>query len=157
MLAKIERIESPGAAPDLISLMPGTDHFKPSPAARDAKMQLWVRKSAGFAAAGLALFLMLNNMGWGFFFLIPAGILFFGEVSALAAIRQQRDKAQSDWNKAVERWNVTAGAGMFDQKKDGLRSFAASYHALPGIEKEMLQDLELRKRELQDAETPRGS
>jgi DNA-binding helix-hairpin-helix protein with protein kinase domain len=149
VLAKIERIESPGSAPDLISLMPTTGHLKLSPAARDFQARLWTRKAAGLAAAGLALFLMLNRMGWGFLLLIPAGILFFREVSGLAAIRQQCAKAQSDWKRWLEHWNLTTGASRFDEKKGDLLRAASSYRTLPSVEKEMLQKLELRKRELQ--------
>jgi DNA-binding helix-hairpin-helix protein with protein kinase domain len=149
ILATIDRIESPGPAPELVSLMPGTDHLIPSPVARDARIELWMRKSAGFATAGLCLFLMLNGIGWGFLFFILAGFLFFSQVEAIAEMRKSRDKARGDWNKAVERWNLTVGASHFDQKRDGLRTLAASYRALPDMEKEMLQNLELRKRELQ--------
>jgi DNA-binding helix-hairpin-helix protein with protein kinase domain len=92
---------------------------------------------------------MLNQMGWGFFLLIPAAILFFGEVSGIAALRQQRAKAQSDWKSSLESWNRVAGFGRFDEKKEALQKAAESYRALPAVEKEMLKSLELRKRELQ--------
>ncbi len=144
VLAKIERIQSPGSAPDLVAHMPVTVQLKASPAAQDFRARLWTRKAAGLAAAGLALFLMMNRMGWGFFVLIPAGILFFGEVSGLAAIRQQRAKAQSDWKSSLESWSRIAGSRRFDEKKNGLLKTAASYRALPGVEKDMLQSLELR-------------
>jgi DNA-binding helix-hairpin-helix protein with protein kinase domain len=149
VLAEIEQVESPGSAPDLVSLRPAIAQLKASPAVRDFKVRLWTRKAAGLAAVGLALFLMLNRMGWGFFLLIPAGILFFSEVSGLSAIREQRAKVQSNWKSSLERWNLTAGSGRFDEKKDGLRTTAASYRALPAVEEDMLQKLELRKRELQ--------
>jgi DNA-binding helix-hairpin-helix protein with protein kinase domain len=149
VLAKIERIEGPGPAPDLISLMPVAAQLKPSPAAQDFKTRRWTRRAAVLAVAGLALFLMMNRMGWGFFVLIPAGILLFGEVSGLGALRQQRTKAQSDWKTALENWSRLAGSGKFTEKKDALQKTAASYRALPGIEKEMLQKLESSKRDLQ--------
>ena len=150
VLAKIERVESPGSAPNLVSLLSvNAQQLKPSTVARDFRTRLWTRKAAGLAAAGLALLLMLNRMGWGFFLLIPAGIMLFGEASGLEAIRRQRAKAQSDWKSSLEIWNRTAGAGRFDEKRDGLLKTAASYRALPSVERDMLQKLELRKSELQ--------
>jgi DNA-binding helix-hairpin-helix protein with protein kinase domain len=149
VLAKIERIQSPGSAPDLTTLMPAASQLRASPAAREFRNRIWARKAAALAAAGLAIFLMLNRMGWGFFLLIPAGILFFGEVSGLSPIRQQHAKAQSDWKSALENWSRTAGSGRFDEKKDGLLRNAISCRALPGVETDMLQSLELRKRDLQ--------
>jgi hypothetical protein len=148
-MAKIESIESPGSAPDLASLMPPTTRLTLSSAARDFKTQRWTRKAAGLAVAGLALFVMLNGMGWGFFILIPAGVLFFGEVSGLGVLHQQRAKAQSDWKSALENWHRTSGSERFRAKKDGLLNTAASYRALPTLEKEMLHKVELNKRELQ--------
>jgi DNA-binding helix-hairpin-helix protein with protein kinase domain len=146
VMAKIERIENPGPAPDLVSLLPATTHLTPSATARDFKARLWTRKAAGLAVASLALFLMLSGMGWGFFILIPAGVLFFGEVSGLGTLRQQRAKAQSDWKAALENWGRASGSDKFKEKKDGLQKMAASYRALPVIENDMLQKLEFQNR-----------
>jgi DNA-binding helix-hairpin-helix protein with protein kinase domain len=149
VLAKIERIQSPGWAPDLITLMPAVSRLRASPGAQEFRNRVWTRKAAGIAIAGLAIFLMLNGMGWGFFALIPAGILFLREVSGLSAIRQQHAKAHSDWKSALENWSRVAGSGRFDEKKHDLLKIAGSYRALPGVETKMLQSLELRKLELQ--------
>jgi DNA-binding helix-hairpin-helix protein with protein kinase domain len=84
VVSKINQIQSPGPAPDLLSVMPAVEKLKPSQAAKDFKKRHWARKTAGLAAASLATFLMFNGIGWGFFVMIPAGILFFGEVSGAA-------------------------------------------------------------------------
>jgi DNA-binding helix-hairpin-helix protein with protein kinase domain len=149
VITKIERIEGPGSAPDLVSLMPDVGHLKISPIAQDFRNRLWTRRAGGAAIAALSLFLMMNRMGWGFFLLIPAGVMFFGEVSGHGGVRQQCAKAESDWKAALENWSNSAGSGKFREKKDDLIKTAASYRALPGIEKDMLQKLESSKRDLQ--------
>ncbi len=149
VVAQIERIQSPGRAPDLTSTMPAVGKLKPSQAANEVKGRIWARKAAGLVVAGLAAFLMSNRMGLGFFLFIPAGILFFGEVSGVASIYQQRIRAEITWKKTIETWNHTAGSGSFDEKKASLLRTAVSYRALPGIERDMLQALENKKRDLQ--------
>jgi hypothetical protein len=148
-LSKIERIQGPGPAPDLISLMPAVENLKPSQAAKHFKKRVWARKTAGLAAASLAIFLMYYGMGWGFLVLIPASILFFGEVSGAAALHQQRSHAEGIWKNSIESWNRNAGTGKFDEMKGALRRAASSYRALPGLERDRLQALEAGKRDLQ--------
>ncbi len=149
VLGKIERIESPGSAPDLVSLMPDVDRLKISPIAENFRNRLWTRRVGGAAIAALSLVLMMNRMGWGFFLLIPAAFMFFGEVSGISDILRQCAKAESDWKGTLENWNSSAGSRKFAEMKDDLLKAAASYRALPGIEKDMLQKLELSKRDLQ--------
>jgi DNA-binding helix-hairpin-helix protein with protein kinase domain len=149
IMSKIERIASPGQAPDLLSLMPATGNLKPSQAARNFKRRVWARKALGLAAAGLALFLMVNGMAWGFFVLIPAGVLFFGEVSGASQFRQQRSSADAIWKRSIESWNRDAGCGRFDEKKSELLRATTAYRALPSVEREMLMALENKKRDLQ--------
>lgn len=102
VLSNIERIPSPGPAPDLTSMMPALGKLRPTQAAKETKERIWGRKAAGLAAAALAGFLMFNHMGLGFFLFIPAGILFFGEGSGVAAIYQQRIRAEIAWKKSIE-------------------------------------------------------
>lgn len=149
IMSKIQRIQSPGPAPDLISIMPTIGERNPSPVARSFKRRILARKAAGLTVAGLAIFLMFNHMGWGFFLLLPAAILFFGEVSGAAAIAKQRSHAESDWKKAWESWNGNAGPGKFDDRRHALLQIAGSYRALPGAERDMLHALERKKRDLQ--------
>jgi DNA-binding helix-hairpin-helix protein with protein kinase domain len=92
---------------------------------------------------------MVLGLGWGFFALIPAGILFFGEVTGAAAIRQRRSSAEGVWKTSIENWNRNAGSARFDDKTGELLRAAASYRALPGIERDMLRTLENKKRDLQ--------
>ena len=78
VVSRINGITSPVSAPDLASMMQPLGTLQPSQQARKLKAKAIARKVGGLAAAGLALFLMFNGMGWGFFLLIPAGVLFFG-------------------------------------------------------------------------------
>jgi DNA-binding helix-hairpin-helix protein with protein kinase domain len=149
VLSKIERIAGPGPAPDLTSILLVGEKLKPSQLARDFKSRVRARQGAGLAVAGMALVLMFSGMGWGFFLLIPAGILFFGEVSGAAEIQRQRSRAESVWKSSIESWNRNAGSAKFDDKKGGLLRTAASYRALPGVERDMLLELERKKRDLQ--------
>jgi DNA-binding helix-hairpin-helix protein with protein kinase domain len=149
VVSKIEEIQSPGPAPDLLSVMPAVEKLMPSQAAKDFKRRIWARKAGGLAAAGVATFLMFNGVGWGFFVMIPAGILFFGEVSGADAIQKQRSNTESVWKNSIESWNRNAGSGKFDEKKGGLLRTVVSYRALPGIERDRLQTLEKKKRDLQ--------
>jgi DNA-binding helix-hairpin-helix protein with protein kinase domain len=149
ILSKIEGIQGPGSAPDLLALMPDMGNFRPSQAAREYKRRVWARKGSGLAIAALAVVLMALGLGWGFFALIPAGILFFGEVTGAAAIRQQRSSAEGAWKTSVESWNRNTGSARFDEKKAELLRAAASYRTLPNIERDMLRALESKKRDLQ--------
>lgn len=149
ILSRIEGIQGPGPAPDLAALMPNVGHLKPSDAVREFKNRVWARKGGGLAAAALAVLLMAGGMGWGFFVLIPAGILVFGEVAGATAIRHERSRAEAAWKSSIENWNQNVGPEKFDKKKGELLRAAASYRALPGVEQEMLRALENKKRDLQ--------
>ena len=149
ILSKIGGIQRPGPAPDLVTLMPDVGYLKPSQAVLEYKRRVWARKGGGLAVAALAIVLMASGMGWGFFVLIPAGILFFGEVAGVAAIRQQRSSAEGVWKTSIENWDRSTGSRTFDEKKGELLRAAASYRALPGIEQDMLRALENEKRDLQ--------
>jgi DNA-binding helix-hairpin-helix protein with protein kinase domain len=149
VVSKMGQIRSPGSAPDLISMMPPIENLKPSQAGKEFRRRVWARKAAGLATAGLATFVMFNGMGWGFFLLIPAGIVFFGEVTGAAAINRQRSDAESVWRHSIESWDREAGCRKFDDKKNDLLQTAASYRALPSDERNMLQAVEEKKRDLQ--------
>jgi DNA-binding helix-hairpin-helix protein with protein kinase domain len=148
VLARIEKIQGPGPAPDLPSLFSAIN-FEPSPAAREYRNRYRGRKVAGVATAGVSAFLMLAGIGWGLLLLIPAAIIFFGEISGRGPILQQWIKAQSDWKGVADQWSMTAGAGRFDEKRAALLSTAGSYRALAAVELDTLHKLELRKRDLQ--------
>jgi hypothetical protein len=96
VVSKIEQIQSPGPAPDLISVVPAVEKLKPSQAAKDFKRRIWARKAGGLAAASLATFLMFNGIGWGFCVMIPAGILFFGDGPHGLAMRGGREDSRGD-------------------------------------------------------------
>lgn len=110
IMSRIERIQDPGPAPDLASLMPAIATLLPSRAAKDLRRLVLARKAMGLAVAALAVLLMVNQMGWGLFILIPAAILFFGKVSGAKAIVQQRLRAEKVWQQAVESWDREAGS-----------------------------------------------
>jgi DNA-binding helix-hairpin-helix protein with protein kinase domain len=149
VLSKIAQIQSPGPAPDLISVMPSVGKLKPSEIARDFKRRLWAWKAAGLAAAALASFLLFNGLGWGFLLLIPAGILFFARGTGAAAIRLQRSQAETIWKNSVENWNLDTGPRKFDEKKASLLRTATFYRTLPAMEVDMMQGLAKVKRNLQ--------
>ena len=149
VVSRIEQIRSPGPAPDLISMMPPIGNMDRSQAAKDFRGRVWARKAAGLGTASLATFLMFNHMGWGFFLLIPACILFFGEASGAAAIYRQRADAESVWKQSIDSWNRDVGSRKFDDKKSNLLRTAAFYRALPDDERNLLQTVEEKKRDLQ--------
>ena len=146
---RINGIASPGPPPDLASMMQSVGNLGASQEAKDIKVRAITRKGAGLAAAGLAVFLMFNGMGWGFFLLIPASILFFGGQVGRNEIVQRKLQAEKQWQEALKNWDRNAGSGAFDEKRTELGRTAASYRALPGIEREMLAALERKKQELQ--------
>jgi len=148
VLARINQIQSPGTAPDLTSVLT-IANLKPSETAKKLKLQIWARKAAGLAVAGVGIFLMFVGMGWGFLALLPASILFIAEPSGPAAVHRERSRAESAWKSSIENWNRNAGSAKFDEKKDGLLRTAATYRALPDTERTMLQALETKKRDLQ--------
>lgn len=148
ILSKIRGIQAPGPAPELSSLL-GIGDVGPSAAAKELRLKVWTRKVAGLAAAAIAAMAMVNGHGWGFFVLIPAGFLFFGEASGKSALSQQRTQAANAWKHAVETWDRTAGPRRFLDRQNALVQTAANYRALPMAEQQMLQGLEKKKRELQ--------
>jgi DNA-binding helix-hairpin-helix protein with protein kinase domain len=149
VMSRVEAIASPGLAPSLVGAMPPVGKLAPSLAVREIKRKSFGRKSAGLALGCLSLLLMLSGMGWGFFALIPAGILFFGEQSGRSEIVRRKAQAERDWQDAQAAWEKTAGATRFDEKLADIRRSAAVYRALPGTERDMLTALENNKRALQ--------
>jgi DNA-binding helix-hairpin-helix protein with protein kinase domain len=149
VLSRINGISSPGPAPDLVSILQPPGSLEPSQEAKSQKAKRVARKLGGVAAAGLALFLMFNGMGWGFFLLIPAGVLFFGGESGQSDILQRKSQAERQWQEALRDWERQAGPGAFEEKRSELGRTATSYRDLPRVEREMLASLEHKKRELQ--------
>ena len=149
LMSRIDAIASPGPAPNLTAMMPTVGNLRPSQAARDLKKKSFGRKAAGLATAGLSIFLMFAGLGWGFFVLIPAGLLFFGEQSGRSEIMQRRSQMEREWLAALEEWEAKAGSKRFDEKLAAIRRSAALYRALPSAERDMLSALEKRKQELQ--------
>jgi DNA-binding helix-hairpin-helix protein with protein kinase domain len=148
VLSRINYIANPGPAPDLASMIPATN-IRPSAVARGFQSRRIMKKVAGISVAALSVFLMMNKMGWAFFGFIPAGILFFSDTAGANDLKAGLTKAQHDWDGVLGDWAFDAGAGRFDRKKDELLETARKYRELPSVERDMLQQLELRKRELQ--------
>jgi hypothetical protein len=101
--------------------MPPVGKLAPSQAVREMKRKSFGRKTAGLALGCMSLFLMLSGMGLGFFVLIPAGILFFGEQSGRGEIVRRKAQAERDWQEAQAVWEKTAGAKRFDEKLAAIR------------------------------------
>jgi DNA-binding helix-hairpin-helix protein with protein kinase domain len=148
-MSRISAVVGPGPAPSLVGMMPAIVKLRPSQAVRELKGKSFTRKLAGLVAACMSLFLMFSGMGWGFFILIPAGILFFGEQAGRNEVFLRKSQADREWQAALEAWEKNAGAKRFDEKLADIRRAAASYRALPGTERDMLSALEKRKQELQ--------
>jgi DNA-binding helix-hairpin-helix protein with protein kinase domain len=149
LMSRIEAIASPGPAPTLVAMMLTVGNLRPSQAARELKRKSLARKAGGLATAGLSIFLMFAGLGWGFFLLIPAGMLFFGEQPGRSEIVQRKSEAERDWLAALEDWETRAGSKRFDEKLAAIRRSAALHRALPSEERDMLSALERRKQELQ--------
>jgi DNA-binding helix-hairpin-helix protein with protein kinase domain len=149
VMSRIDAIVSPGPAPSLAGAMPPVGVLASSQAVREFKTKSFGRKAGGVALACLSVFLMLSGMGWGFFALIPATFLFFGEQSGRSEIVRRKAQVERDWQEAQVTWERTAGATRFDEKLADIRRSAATYRALPGTERDMLAAVENRKRELQ--------
>src|SRR6266404_1301836 len=149
IVSRINGITSPGPTPDLASMMQPLGTLRPSQQVRDLKTKAIARKVGGLAAAGLALFLMFHGLGWGFFLLIPAGVLFFGGENRQNDVLRRKLQTERQWQEALGDWERDAGPGAFEQKRSDLGRTVASYRALPNLEREMLAALEQKKRELQ--------
>lgn len=148
-MARIHAVQNPGPAPDLVSLMPAPGRLSASQAVQEFRSSLLLRRAGGIGLALLSLFAMLNGFGLGFFLLIPAGFVFFGEVAGGNAIQLQIARAKETWAKSLQDWSRNAGNGLFNEKKAELENVAKSYRALPGVERDMLAKLESMKRQLQ--------
>jgi DNA-binding helix-hairpin-helix protein with protein kinase domain len=149
VVSRINKIPSPGPAPELISMMQPLNMLQPSQQVRDVKSNAIARKASGLAAAVLALIFMFNGIGWGFFLLIPAAVLFLGGETGRNDILQTKSQAERQWQDALSNWQRQAGPDAFEEKRRALDRTAASYRTLPTAEREMLATLERRKRDLQ--------
>lgn len=149
VISRINGIAGPGTAPDLVPMMQPLGTLQPSQEARKLKAQGIARRVGGIGAAGLALFLMFNGMGWGLFLLIPAGVLFFGGETGRSGIPRRKSQAERQWQEALNNWERHAGAEAFEEKRRALSGTASSYRGLPNVERGMLAALEQKKRELQ--------
>jgi DNA-binding helix-hairpin-helix protein with protein kinase domain len=148
-ISLINNIQNPGSAPDLASLMSHTGHLTTSKAVKDFKSNVMLRRGAGLAALGLAVFLMFSGISSGFFVLIPAGFLLLSEASGKRGIQEQCSRVREAWNRSLTDWDRNAGNGRFNERKAELIRAATSYRGLPAKERDELAQLEKKKVQLQ--------
>jgi len=149
VVSRLNGITSPGPAPGLESMMQPIGKLQPTQAVRNIKLNTIARKAGGVAVAALGVFLMFHGMGWAFFLLIPAAVLFFGEQTRPDDTTNRKLQAERAWQEALRSWNHDAGSGAFEKRRAALNHTVASYRELPNLERKMLADLEWKKRDLQ--------
>ncbi len=145
----IERVASPGRAPDPLSLVPTNLRPQKSSAALQAKRTLIMRRIA-------AVLLVLGGvaaLASGVPFLVGAVLLsggfLFREGDTFAEVKAVRGRAQREWEQACSSWNAEAGPAAYDRKQADLAKLVAEYKGLDALETSKLADLDRRRRELQ--------
>lgn len=145
----IERVASPGGAPEPLSFVPKNLRPERSPAAHQARRTLIMRRVAAVLLVAGGVGALANGVPFLLGAVLFLGCFLFREGDTFAALKAALGRAQRDWEQACSAWSAEAGPAAYDRKQGDLAKLVTEYKGLDALEMSKLADLDRRRRELQ--------
>lgn len=147
-MADIDRVLSPGQAPDPVQAIPLQGPLRSASAAK-VRWERAMRRLGGVLIAIVAVVGLASGIEIALVLFFLAGYLMFGGNEAHLQLRAARDRAESEWKQLGGEWELETGPSRFEAKRTHLMELVKEYRGLPARESALLQDLERRRRDIQ--------
>lgn len=149
LLITIRAIPAPTAPPEPETVFTVPD-LKISAAGNAARSEKTVTLWAGVIAVAIGAYLALDINGfWGSALIVGSSIMTARSLSLKPRFRTEYEQAHSTWRDQRSAWIEQAGPDAFERKKQHYLSLAHAHSGLPAKERQKLDELEQKKRQLQ--------
>lgn len=150
IIEQINRLRPPSPSPLAEEIMPLSSDMKMSQAAREARRGRSMLKGLALAACAGGIYVAASISGLGGLVIAAGALIYFLSINAAPSEFEVEYKAsEKAWKEQSLVWARYAGPGEFEEKKAHYLRLAASHAALPHKEREMLAELDRKKRDLQ--------
>lgn len=149
LLVTIRAIPAPTAPPEPETVFTVPD-LKISAAGNAARSEKTVTLWAGALAMAIGAYLALDINGfWGSALVVGSAIMTARSFSLKARFKSEYEQAHCTWRDQRSAWIEQAGPDAFERKKQHCLSLAHAHSGLPAKERQKLDELEQKKRQLQ--------
>ncbi|NTF52979.1 protein kinase domain-containing protein [Agrobacterium rhizogenes] len=150
LLSSIRSIPTPTPPPQAETVVPPLPELQISSAGQAVRKERTVTMIAGMAAMAIGLYLITAVQGfWGLLLLVGSAIVTIRASDLKARFAPELTAAQSHWAEQTAKWLDQAGPQKFVRRKNHYLELANTHSALPAKERQKLDVLEQRKRQLQ--------
>jgi hypothetical protein len=149
LLITIRAIPAPTAPPEPETVFTVPD-LKISDAGYSARSEKTLTLWAGAIAMAIGVYLALDINGfWGLALVVGSAIVTARSLSLKPRFRTEYEQAHRAWREQRSAWFEQAGPDAFERKKQHYLSLAHAHSGLPSKERQKLDELEQKKRQLQ--------
>jgi hypothetical protein len=146
----IRAIPAPKAPQELETVLKPLPSLQVSAVGRAARSERSITILAGAMALAIGSYLALSVHGfWGTALSIGAIFMTALSLDMKGRFKTEYEAATAGWDEQRRSWQAKAGPEAFEEKRRHYLSLANTYSGLPAKEREMLNVLEQKKRELQ--------
>ncbi|MEY9829957.1 DNA-binding helix-hairpin-helix protein with protein kinase domain [Sinorhizobium fredii] len=150
VIAHIGRMNSPPRPPSAENIMPPVRDLKVSPIATAKRRSRGINMTGALiaAAAGAVVMFAVQPL-FGIVLAVGALIYFFNVKNEVNPFEAELKASTAAWHQQRALWEKHAGPEHFDERKAHFLKLAANHAALPQRERERLEELDRKKRDLQ--------
>lgn len=150
LIAAIRAVPAPTKPPEVDTIIGPIPNLTISPSGRAARSERSVTLFAGIIAVGIGIYLMAAVQGfWGLALTAGAAFMLFRSADLKTRFRNEHSIAKAGWVEQHKLWLSQAGPETFEKRKDHYLALANTHSGLPAKEREKLQVLDQKKRQLQ--------
>lgn len=150
LLSAIRRTPAPSAAPDPEAIIAPQPKLQISAEGRAARTERSVTIVAGLLAIFVGIYLLLEVQGfWGVALTAGAGFMTYRSSDLKVRFHSDHSSAKAAWDEQRKIWLDQAGPEKFERRKSHYLALANTHAGLPTKERDKLNVLEQKKRELQ--------
>nr|WP_202402507.1 protein kinase domain-containing protein [Shinella kummerowiae] len=150
VIAHIGRMNSPANPPSAENVMPPVRDLKVSAAARGKRSSRGIGMVSALSAAAAGAFVTFTVQPLvGIILTVGSLIWFFNVKNQSSPFETELRTATAAWHQQRQLWEKHAGPEHFNERKAHFLTLAANHSALPQRERERLEELDRKKRDLQ--------
>lgn len=150
LLSAIRAIPAPPAAPEPETIIAPPPNLQISAEGRAARTERSITVIAGLLAVIVGIYLLMEVQGfWGLALTAGAGLMTFRSNDLKIKFQSEHTSAKAAWDEQRKIWLDQDGPEKFERRKSHYLTLANTHADLPSREREKLNVLEQKKRELQ--------